>query len=835
MSVSLEHRFGAGVLIGALLVGLSTTGCQWLPEGRLPRLLALSGNNDPAADDPPSGSSAEQKGSTAFAAEDRTVLARHSDEDQLSLWIQSVRRDEDSTEPAYRWRYPALEELLSRPASKRPDLHAYLGDRSSTVVANAAIGLARLGDAAGAEHLAGAVRSPTLPLAMRCAAAEALATLPGSATLQMLRELIDQYARPGVGYHHELHKELILGLAGHVDRPNEGRADIESADIERFVAALRSSSPDVQVAAMDVFSDGRRVTATSEAATSEAGPSETLPPEIVRLTADTNIDVRTAALRTLARRKHPEALSRLSAALNDHDVRVRIAVIAAMGQLGSTEAEATLQQLVDTSPYERIRGEAVTALGLLGVKRAVLNTLDDESWQVRQRAAGALARFPDRESAVAAKQLLGDPSVKVQAEIITALGEWPLPLAGPILIEALDSPCLATRHAAAEQLADRWAPAADLLDGTKEKVSSDRLEELRLGFRQQFGGIDRDALAQALAGQQPEQTISTSEVDRIEEMIRGGDIAQITQLGPELVPALEQIVFDRKQPLPEAIYRNVLPRYGPEYVALDQIDLSDLLPRRRATAKLAELAGERPLSRLATSRLYQLVAGDPDQLVWQNALQAVERNPHEPAIRLAYAATTHSSPEVRRRACENLAACPQPQHASVLLPTLQDTSDSVVCAAVRALGTLGHVDDTGSLDTEPLRNLMTATNETVRIEVAIALTRLGDEKGAAALERLAHSNDPAVQYRVVIAMGEMPDPAFVPTLISLLDAKMAVSRGALSSLPKVVGRDVAMEDIQSSATITPTAAPTTTQRIQRWKRWYYRQASTGQANGLRSF
>ena len=86
---------------------------------------------------------------------------------------------------------------------------------------------------------------------------------------------------------------------------------------------------------------------------------------------------------------------------------------------------------------------------------------------------------------------------------------------------------------------------------------------------------------------------------------------------------------------------------------------------------------------------------------------------------------------------------------------------------------------------------MTATNEHVRVETAIALARLGDEKGTSALERLAHSNDPLVQYRVVIAMGEMPDPAFVPILISLLDAKMAVSRGALSSLPKVLGRDVA--------------------------------------------
>ncbi|MEE8450904.1 MAG: HEAT repeat domain-containing protein [Thermoguttaceae bacterium] len=815
MSVPFKHRFGpdalssgalnSAVLIGALAVGLLGTGCQWLPEGRLPRLLTSSGDKNRSTDELQDAAATGPEASTAFAAEDRAVLARHSDEEQLSLWIQTVRRGEDSTERVYRWRYPALEELLARPATKRPDLHGYLGDRSSTVVANASIALARLGDDAGAEHLADAVRTPALPSAMRCAAAEALATLSGSTTLpdptalRLIRELIDQYGRPGASDHHELHEELILGLARHVD----------TADDKRFIAALQSPSEDVQVAALNAFSDERR---------------GTLPPQIVKLTAHAAARVRTAALQTLAGRKHPEALARLSAALNDHDVRVRIEAVASLGQLGGSEAEATLQRLLDTSPHERIRGEAVTALGLMGVKRPVLETLDDESWQVRQRAARALARFPDRDSAVAAEELLGDPSVKVQSEVITALGQWPLPLAGPILIEALDSSCLTTRHAAAEQLATRWAPAADLADGTKEKVSSDRLDELRIGFRQQFGGIDHNALSRALAGRRPERTIPASEVDRIEGMVVRGDIAQIEQLGPELLPALEQIVFDRQQALPVAIYRKVLLRHGPEYIALDQMDMSDLLPRRRATAKLAELAGERPLSRLATLRLYQLVAGDPDQLVWQNALRAVERNPHEPAIRLAYTATGHPSPEVRRRACENLAACPQPQHAQVLLETLKDkdTSDSVVCAAVHALGALGRIDDTG-----PLQRLMAATNENVRVETAIALARLGDKKGTAGLERLAHSNDPAVQYRVAVAMGEMPDPAFVPILIGLLDAKMAVSRGALNSLPKVLGRDVASENGQSSAT--------TTQRIQRWKRWYYRQASAGQQNGLRSF
>ena len=213
--------------------------------------------------------------------------------------------------------------------------------------------------------------------------------------------------------------------------------------------------------------------------------------------------------------------------------------------------------------------------------------------------------------------------------------------------------------------------------------------------------------------------------------------------------------------------------------------------------------------------LEQIAAAEPDALVWRSILIAVAADPSEASIRLACAAVGHPSPEVRRRACEHLAAHPEPQHARVLLPVLKDESHSVVCAAVRALGMLGRLDDT-----EPLRRLAVTTNEQLQIETAVALARLGDPTAPAALERLTYSKDPLVVRQAALMMGELGDPAFTPALVRLLDGPMTVCRAVLESLPKVAGRDVADVDGQP--------AENTSDRIRRWKQWH-EQAQAGQA------
>ena len=350
-------------------------------------------------------------------------------------------------------------------------------------------------------------------------------------------------------------------------------------------------------------------------------------------------------------------------------------------------------------------------------------------------------------------------------------------LAGPILLSAMGRDGFMTRKTAAAQLAARWPPAGEFPVEGPATRRAEVLDRLQTRFRQEFRTVDQ--AIQSRAGDRSGRRATAEEVARVEQLLRQHDLRGLAQVGPPLVSALEQLVFDRQQTLPEEIYSELLPPQYPAFAALEQLRSKDLVQRRRAAEQLATLAAAQPLGRLAAARLEQIAAAEPDALVWRSILVAVAADPSEASIRLACAAVGHPSPEVRRRACEHLAAHPEPQHARVLLPVLKDESHSVVCAAVRALGMLGRLNDT-----EPLRRLAVTTNEQLQIEVAVALARLGDPTASAALERLTYSKDPLVVRQAALMMGELGDPAFTPALVRLLDGPMTVCRAALESLPK---------------------------------------------------
>ena len=739
-------RLMAGVLLPVcLLPVLGIAGCGWLTDGAL-RELSWAPSARPAEADQTLESTRPQPPSpNAESSGDRAVLSRSADAAGRSVWIRAVPSSQgDSAEAGRRWRYPALEELIARPpdqssvGARRPNWHRYLADADPVVAGNAAIALAQCGDGRGAERLAEVVRTTNATQPMRCAAVEALAGLQGPSVVALLRGLLDQYGRltpePGTMYHADLHAELIRGLARHVD----------PADDPRFVAALRSRSANVRLEALRAWADGRR---------------GELPSEAADLRGDTDRDVRAAAIRTLARRRHPAAQKYVIAALQDHDLTVRTAAIAALGELGGSQSQAALASLLKDQP-EVIRAAAVSALAQLGAEQEVLGAAGDRSWRVRLNVAQALAGDAQGNAAAAARQLLQDPSAAVQRQVVLALAKWPLPQAGPILLEAMGSRSLITRETAAGQLAARWPPAAEFpLEGPPQRRLG-VLEELQRRFREQFGLGQWVAPTGAAAGGPPAATITPQTVDQV--------------------------------------------------AALDRLASSDVSERREAAGQLAQLARQRPLGPLATARLAELVVAEPDELVWESVLTTVADDASEPSVRLAYAAISHPSAEIRRRACDHLAAHPSPGHAKVLVPTLEDRNEAVVRAAVRALGAAGRLDDV-----QPLRRVLRTTNEYLRLEAAVALVRLGDPAGPAALERLAYSADPKVRCQVALAMGETAQPTFVPILIRLLDDRPAVCRAALEGLPKTVGHDV------SASEDGPPAG--TSQRVRRWKQWFDRR------------
>ncbi|MGA2060311.1 MAG: HEAT repeat domain-containing protein [Thermoguttaceae bacterium] len=802
MPLQFKRFAECAILMLVLPAVLGIAGCRdfagaTLHDSALAAVDAKAGSKNAASSQAPA-----ESGASTLSAGDRAVLARIADKDPKgrtrSVWIRTVDSGAE-----FHWHYPKLEDILARPSNRQPDFRALLSDADPIVAVNSALVLARAGDGAGRERLIDAVRSPELPLPARCAAVEALANLKESQAVDSLKDLLDQYGRFGkevkAPYISELHAELIRGSARHVD----------PAGNSAFIEALRSPAADVRLEALKAYA---------------ASPEKTLPIEAVDLRTDGDWRIRAAALEAIASRRHPQAADYLSSGLTDGDARVRQSAIASLGILGTTEALATLQKMLK-DPNDAVRAQAVSALAAAKVEGPVIDAAADQSWRVRRKAADALALFPDQKAESAAQRLLDDGSSEVQLAAVRAIEAWPLERSGPILLAAMSKPAFITRKTAAEELIVKWPAAKEFpLEGPPER-RAEVLNKLNQAFRGQFSTALGDCpdfrghRAEGMVGENgtvpfglPLKKASPEQVAEVERLLREMNLKALADYGPALVDALEQLHFDRKQLLPEEIYRDVLSKYGHVYAALDQLASADLAERRRAAEELAELSGKQPPGRLAIARLSQLVAKEQDALVWQSAMQAISDDPSQPAIDLAYTAIGNVSAEVRRRACEHLAAHPDPAHVPVLIPALEDKDHAVICAAARALAATGNMSDT-----KPLRNLLGSMNEDIQLEAALALTRLGDQSGKPALERLAYSRDPAVRARTAQAMGDFPDTAFTATLIHLLNDTQTVARAALSSLPKVVGEDVAQ---------TPGQAPaTSTEQILRWKHWHERQSA----------
>jgi len=519
--------------------------------------------------------------------------------------------------------------------------------------------------------------------------------------------------------------------------------------------ALRSRGPQERLAALQAWNDV---------------PPGPLPVEVTDLRTDPSPQVRAAAMAVLAHARTPQALEYLTAGLSDNELQVRTAAIAALGELKGPEAQALLEK-VAKNDTEVLRAAAVTALGNFEAQAAITEAAGDRSWRVRMAVARALRRYGNPPGIALASRLLDDPSAGVQQETVKAVAEWPLAQSGPILLEALGRSGYMTRKTAAQQLATRWPPAGEFpIDGPPERRAA-ILAQLEQRFREEIGPTEI-ALVSAVA------------------MGDGSSCKTADYLAPADHSAQNAAVV----------------------AALGRLTAEDILIRRRAAGELARLANRHPLGEAAVARLMSVAIQEKDPLVWQDLLAAVAAEGCPSATRLAYAAAKHTSPEVRRLACQHLAAHPDARHAVLLAPLLADESDQVAGAAARAMGALGRLDDP-----EPLRRLLTNRNELLRVDAAASLARLSDPTGLPALERLSYSHDAAVRRHVAAALGELRDPKVVPLLIRLLDDRPEIRRVALEGLPQVIGQDVTKRPGHP--------APNVSEQVALWKQWFASQAS----------
>lgn len=583
--------------------------------------------------------------------------------------------------------------------------------------------------------------------------------------------------------------QALRELARHVD----------AADDPRFTQAAVSPSAAVRIESLRAWTASKR------------GP---VPQIVVDLHYDDDPRVRAAALNMLATRKHPDALDYLARALHDVELSVRLAAVRGLGELDDPNAQPLLAELLKDRA-ELTRAEAVAAIALHGPEARVLAAAKDPSWRVRLKVAAALAGYKDAAASAAARRMLSDPGAEVQRQVVRSLASWPLESAVPVLLDALARDAVSVRKLAAEQLAIRWPEAGRFPYDAPPARRAEALAALRERYRARSSGFSRNVIplpanAGTTSAAVPAKTGTASAIDQqVERLVSAGDFAALAALGPDVMPSLQRLAIQRHATLPEPVYSDVLPRYSPVFAVLDHMNRGSSASRRQAAEELAALARKQPIGALATARLSTLMAAQSDAAMWLSALEAVCDEAGEPAARMARIAANHNEGEVRRKACEYLAAHPDPANEPFLVPGLADPDQNVVLAAIRALGAARRMTDTS-----PLRKCLSSANEEIELAAAVALLRLGGDRAADdAIGRLSYSGDFRIRGRLAQDVGDLGDERFTAILIRFLDdSKATVSHAALASLSRVVGRDVAKSPDGTSVPIS--------EQMARWKKWW---------------
>lgn len=693
------------------------------------------------------------------------------------------------------WRHVELETSNGQILISTDELLQATTSGERIVAANAQMLLARsTGSPTTDEELAAIVADAALSAPMRAAAVETLAEHAGDPVQTTLLSLLEDQDRSAAGanaaYAADVHIELLQRVAAK-QPPTVSPA---------FVRALDAQDPRVRKAAVEIWAEA---------------DAEDAPRQIVDLANDNDASVRAAALSTLAAMRHPLALESARNGLHDPQLDVHLAAIAALGKTSDPDATELLRREA-AADGNVIRAAAVDALAEHGDASVAPSAASDSDSTVRAAAGRALRSVSPQIGLGTARTLLSDRSMAVRRAAIQSLAAWPLADAAPLLLEAMSDRALDTRKAAHVALAERF-PAADYrphADATERQLQIAALRE-RLRVHDGALGLPRNETPESPAVASAASSIEIP-AERVETLLRvlaeekhperQAAIDELQRAPRQLEMQLVRWSDEQGQMIPASVYEEVL---APSNAILKQLaDWKSLTSseRRQCVGAIALSTDQSPMTPLAARRLIELVQFTEDPWLWQAALDACRASGDRNVRRFAAAALGHAAPDVRRRACDYFADHPASDAVQWLNPLLTDSVSYVAGAAASAIGGCGQ-----PADLRPLVALCSHADADCRLAAAEALARWRDERGYAALERLALDRDPAVRIRAAQAMGEIAAPEFAATLIPLLDDDLGVRRAALASLPYVTGEQLVPAD--------EFPAPAMSEQVTRWKRW----------------
>jgi HEAT repeat protein/beta-lactamase regulating signal transducer with metallopeptidase domain len=165
---------------------------------------------------------------------------------------------------------------------------------------------------------------------------------------------------------------------------------------------------------------------------------------------DADVEVRRAALRSLARYEDPGTVPVFRAALRDADAEIRATAIQALAEFKDRTSVGAIAALL-TDENTEIRRAAAEALGELpaaGARNELIAALKDTDAEVRAHAIEALAQLKDPSAVEALTAAMKDPKPDVRARAIEALHEMDLPNPPAGLLDALRDPSAEVRHQA---------------------------------------------------------------------------------------------------------------------------------------------------------------------------------------------------------------------------------------------------------------------------------------------------------------------------------------------------------------------------------------------------
>ena len=209
-----------------------------------------------------------------------------------------------------------------------------------------------------------------------------------------------------------------------------------------------------------------------------------------------------------------------------------------------------------------------------------------------------------------------------------------------------------------------------------------------------------------------------------------------------------------------------------------------------------------PLQRQIDVQKQRLSSADAEER--RDALMKLGLMKRPEASRAAGAALNDAEPAVRVAAAHALASAPSPDTTDLLLPLLGDKLEFVRREVAYALGETGN-----RAAVAPLSNLLGADKEmSVRAATAVALGRIKDESAVIALAKAIDERPPRkkageydfVRRAAIVSLGEIRNPAAVPSLISVLNNEkdsVDIRRAAATALGKI-GSDSAVPALQSA-------------------------------------